>query len=130
MARRFVKMYQKYGWINNVGSRSGLVMITVKRLPVKTALWKKWLWQEVDVWEWIPETQPIMDQTAVVGTVTNYNRVLEARAKPVCTYTSEDKCETVEWEDCMEKVSPNCIRSSFIVPYQEYDHWIRCSVVH
>ena len=72
----------------------------------------------------------IMDQRAVVGTVTTYDRVLEARAKPVCTYTSEDKCETVEWEDCMEKVSPNCIRSSFIVPYQEYDHWIRCSVVH
>jgi hypothetical protein len=88
--------------------------------------------QEVDVWECTPDTEPIAYQTAIINTVdvTFSDRVCEARANPVCSQTSEVKCKTVEWEDCFDTVTPNCISAHFKIPYQEYDHRLRCSVGH
>ena len=88
--------------------------------------------QEIDVWECTPETQPILFQTVTVNSieVTTSNRVCTPRADPVCTQTTEEKCKTVEWEDCTGRIVPNCISANFKIPYQEFDHRLRCSVGH
>merc|ERR1712204_154738 len=88
--------------------------------------------QEVDVWECTPATQPISYQTHTVNTVdvSTYNLVCQPRANSVCSHSSEVKCETVEWEDCSNNITPHCFAAGFKVPYQEYDHRLRCSVGH
>ena len=88
--------------------------------------------QEVDVWVCTPDTEPISYQILSTNTVdvVKVGTVCEARADPVCTYTSVQRCVTVEWEDCLDTVKPNCITAGFKTPYQEYDHRLRCSVTH
>ena len=88
--------------------------------------------QEVEVWECTPATQPISYQVPIVANVdvTTNNRVCEARANSVCSHTSEVKCKTVEWEDCTDNITPTCFSAHFKVPYQEYDHRLRCTVGH
>merc|ERR1712147_283982 len=88
--------------------------------------------QEVEVWKCPPATQPISYQAAIAGNVdvTTYARVCEARANPVCSHTSQVQCKNVEWEDCTDRITPNCFSAQFKVPYQEYDHRLRCTVGH
>jgi len=88
--------------------------------------------QEVDVWECTPATYPISYQTHTVNNVdvSTYNLVCQPRANSVCSHSSEVKCETVEWEDCIDNITPHCFAAGFKVPYQEYDHRLRCSVGH
>ena len=59
-----------------------------------------------------------------------FSRKCRAVAKPVCTVTTDTQCETVEWEDCQDNIAPNCFKSLFRVPYQEYNHLQRCTVSH
>jgi len=88
--------------------------------------------QEVDVWECNPSPDPIFYQTLVESSVdvTTYDMVCQPRANPVCSHSAEVQCKTVEWEDCTDIIIPSCFNTYFKVPYQEYDHRLRCSVGH
>merc|ERR1711990_257158 len=56
--------------------------------------------------------------------------VCQPRANPVCSHSAEVQCKTVELEDCTDIIIPSCFNADFKVPYQEYDHRLRCSVGH
>merc|ERR1712217_741580 len=88
--------------------------------------------QEVDVWECNPSPDPVFYQTLVESSVdvTTYDMVCQPRANPVCSHSAEVQCKTVEWEDCTDIIIPSCFNTYFKVPYQEYDHRLRCSVGH
>ena len=88
--------------------------------------------QEIDVWECNPDRQPIVYQTANIANVevTTVNRVCQPKATPVCSQTTEERCKTVEWEDCWDSIIPSCNKFNVRVPYQEYDHRLRCAVQH
>jgi len=88
--------------------------------------------QEVDVWECNPSPEPTFYHTLVESSVDviTYDMVCQPRAHPVCTHSSEVQCKTVEWEDCTDVIIPSCFNTYFKVPYQEYDHRLRCSVGH
>jgi len=88
--------------------------------------------QEVDVWECTPG-EPIEYQTAIINTdtATTTDRVCQPIADQVCNIIRrEDMCTTIEWDECVDTVTPNCFTSYFKTPYQEYDHRLRCSVGH
>jgi len=86
--------------------------------------------QEVDVWDCRPDTEPIVFQVAKIKTVDvrTTDRVCQPRANPVCSQSTEERCETVEWEDCYDSVTRHCNKFNLNVPHQEYDHRLRCSV--
>ena len=88
--------------------------------------------QEIDVYICTPDTvaieyeQPLYNEVDV----TIYQQECEPRATPVCSQTSEVKCVTVEWEECQDSVHPKCFPAHFNIPYQTYDHRLRCTVDH
>ena len=86
--------------------------------------------QEVEVYDCTPSSEIISYQTLsrTTSEVTTHKTVCEPKANPVCSHTTEVQCDTVEWEDCTDTVTPNCFSASFRVPYQEFDHRLRCSV--
>ena len=88
--------------------------------------------QEVDVWDCTPAPTPIVYQSAVLANVdvTLTRRQCTAKATPVCSQTTEQRCKTVEWEDCYDSIIPHCNKFNVRVPYQEYDHRLRCAVEH
>ena len=88
--------------------------------------------QEVDVWECNPDSNPTVYQVPIVNNVevTITTRVCKPKASPVCSYKTEQRCETVEWEDCYDSVIPHCNKFNVRVPYQEFDHRLRCAVGH
>jgi len=88
--------------------------------------------QEVDVWECNPSPEPTFYHTLLESSVdvTTYDMVCQPRANPVCSHSAEVQCKTVEWEDCTDVIIPSCFNTYFKVPYQEYDHRLRCSVGH
>ena len=51
-------------------------------------------------------------------------------AKPVCSVTMERRCKEVEWDDCVENVESNCFDALFKIPFQEFNHLIRCPITH
>ena len=93
------------------------------------SLEEKIVTEEVDVWECTPDTEPTVYQVADMNTVdvTTSDRVCQPRANPVCSQTTKVSCQTVEWEDCYDSVIPHCNRFNVRVPYQEYDHRLRCA---
>merc|ERR1711979_74412 len=94
----------------------------------------KWVVNEQgeEVWECNPSTEPTFYHTLEKSSVDllTYDRVCQPRAHPVCTHSTEVQCKTVEWEDCTDVIIPSCFNTHFKVPYQEYDHRLRCSVGH
>ena len=62
--------------------------------------------------------------------VTTIRRTCRARAEPACEVRTETRCETVEWEECRDTVRPHCFDFQISVPYQEYNHLLRCTVKH
>ena len=88
--------------------------------------------QEVSVWDCAPDTETITFQTVYpyTMTVTPWSRVCVPRAEPVCTQTTEERCDTVEWEECSDQIVENCFSLSFSTPFQEFYHLLRCSVPH
>ena len=88
--------------------------------------------QEVDVWECNPDSNPTVYQVPIVNNVevTITSRVCKPKASPVCSYKTEQRCETVEWEDCYDSVIPHCYKFNVGVPYQEFDHRLRCAADH
>ena len=87
--------------------------------------------QDVEVWECNPG-RPTVYQVPVVHNVevTITESWCKSKAKPKCSTTKQRRCKTVEWQDCAEKVIPNCNRFTVKVPYQEFDHRLRCAVKH
>ena len=87
--------------------------------------------QEVDVWDCTPG-ETIEYQTAIINTVdtTTTDTVCTPIANPVCNQRSEEQCTTVEWDECFDTITPRCITGYFKIPYQEFDHRLRCSVGH
>ena len=69
-------------------------------------------------------------QVVVAGEyeVETVERVCRAEACPTCDVTHTTECETLEWEDCTEHIEPNCFLSAFRVPFQEYNHLLRCPI--
>jgi len=49
-------------------------------------------------------------------------------ADNVCTQTEEKECINMEWEECTETVKETCIPITFNIPYQTYDHFLRCNI--
>ena len=49
---------------------------------------------------------------------------------PVCEVTRRQECTTVTWTDCEEEVVPSCTQVSVNIPFQEFDHLLRCNVDH
>ena len=88
--------------------------------------------QEIDVYVCSPDPVAIEYEQPQFNEVdvTTYKQECEPRANPVCTQTSAVKCVTVEWEECPYSLQPKCFPASFNIPYQEYDHRLRCTVSH
>ena len=55
-------------------------------------------------------------------------RTCEPVAQSVCEVRVEEQCEDVEWQDCEDVIVPNCYKSLFRIPYQEYNHLMRCAL--
>ena len=87
---------------------------------------------EVPTYDCAPAQNPILFQTVEhkPAKVTVIRRECKPVAQPVCKVTTQRKCEEVEWEDCEENVDPHCVDTLFKIPYQEYNHLIRCPVSH
>ena len=87
---------------------------------------------EVETWDCQPSEAPILYQSVVHHTVeaTVINRTCQPVAQSMCTVTKEEQCQQVEWLDCEDVIVPNCYKSLFRVPYQEYNHLLRCTVQH
>ena len=85
---------------------------------------------EVETFDCTEVADAIQYQTVTVNEVEVplFSRTCKAVAKPVCTVTTSRQCETVEWEDCEDNIFPNCFKSLFRVPHQEYNHLLRCTV--
>ena len=62
--------------------------------------------------------------------VAMYERTCEPTGNPVCSQTKEVECTTVEWDECTEVVKETCIPLTFNIPYQTYDHTLRCQIEH
>ena len=48
----------------------------------------------------------------------------------VCKVSSSSDCTEVEWIECEEWVERDCEDVAIKVPYQEYEHLLRCKVQH
>ena len=48
----------------------------------------------------------------------------------VCRVSSSTDCTEVEWTECEERIIADCEKVSVKIPFQEYDHLLRCKVKH
>ena len=48
----------------------------------------------------------------------------------ICTVSQVEECTTVEWTDCVERVTTNCHDMTVRVPEQTRNHLLRCTVDH
>ena len=55
-------------------------------------------------------------------------RTCKAVGKPVCEVSTETVCEDVEVQNCQDSILPNCFPVEFNIPYQEYNHLLRCPI--
>jgi len=63
--------------------------------------------------------------------VTSYATSCVVAANPVCTTTSTQQCVNVHYEECQDLVAPKCLRNVAIqVPYQTFDHRLKCLAGH
>ena len=87
---------------------------------------------EVETFDCAPRDLPIVYQTVVQKPVkvNLHNRKCEPVAHPWCEVTTEMQCITVEWEDCVDIALPSCFQSKTKIPFQEYNHLLRCNVKH
>ena len=87
---------------------------------------------EVETFDCAEATEAILYQTVAHHKVevALFSKTCRAVAVPVCSVTTARQCRTVEWEDCQDILLPNCFKSLFRVPYQEYSHLLRCTVAH
>ena len=62
--------------------------------------------------------------------VNRYSRRCEAKALPVCRPNIETRCTTVTYQECDEDWTRTSIDIIQQVPYQDYDHRLKCIVKH
>ena len=62
--------------------------------------------------------------------VNRYSRRCEAKALPVCHPKLEARCTTVTYQECDETWQRTSIDIVTWVPYQDYDHRLKCHVEH
>ena len=86
--------------------------------------------QEVDVFDCSRSNNPIEFQYPITknSEVKTVSGLCQAKASTVCTQSSQVKCKTITWQDCDDVIEQNCFSSFFRLPYQEFDHRLRCSV--
>ena len=60
--------------------------------------------------------------------VTTYDQTCRPVANSICTDTKATECTSVEWEECVEDVQESCGPVTFNIPYQEFEHTLRCTV--
>ena len=48
----------------------------------------------------------------------------------ICTVSQVEECTTVDWTDCVERVTTNCHEMTVRVPQQTRNHLLRCTVDH
>ena len=82
----------------------------------------------------IQYSSPVFQEVEVTG----YEAVCNAAAFPLCTTSSVQQCAEVEYEECFDTIEPVCFGGSelsssdaevgltFKVPYQTYDHRLKC----
>merc|ERR1711862_545413 len=63
---------------------------------------------EVDVWDCHSSREPILyeNPTEKISSASTQTRVCEPKAVPLCSQTIEEKCETIEWEECRDEIVP------------------------
>ena len=61
---------------------------------------------------------------------TNIKNTCSATGGAVCRVSSSTDCTEVEWTECEERIITDCDKVSVKIPYQEYDHLLRCKVKH
>ena len=89
------------------------------------------LTQDVDVWDCSPDTEPVFYQTPSTkqSSTVSQSRVCEAKAHPMCSHTTQELCETVEWSDCHDEIVPTCFTVTLRTPFQQYHHRQHCSII-
>jgi len=87
---------------------------------------------EVEVWDCHSSTEPIMyeNPTERISSASTKTRVCEPKAVPLCNQTIEQKCETIEWEDCRDEIVPICSTVTIRTPFQEFHHRQHCSMAN
>lgn len=61
--------------------------------------------------------------------VTGYKSSCRAAAYAKCSTTTVQKCKDLEYEECTDFIEPICFGHTFFrVPYQTYDHRLKCIV--
>ena len=87
---------------------------------------------QVETFNCTPAELPVVFATVVNREieVTRVTRQCQPVAKPWCETTNVEECGTVEWDDCDDILLPSCYKNLFRIPYQEYNHLLRCNVEH
>jgi len=61
---------------------------------------------------------------------TNIKNTCSAIGGAVCRVSSSTDCTEVEWTECQERIITDCQKVTVKLPFQEYDHLLRCKVQH
>ena len=61
---------------------------------------------------------------------TNIKNTCSATGGAVCRVSSSTDCTEVEWTECEERIITDCNKVTVKIPYQEYDHLLRCKIQH
>ena len=51
-------------------------------------------------------------------------------AYPDCETSKREACAEVEWQECKDSIVTKCFPVEYEVPFQRYDHRLRCTVAH
>ena len=87
--------------------------------------------QEVTSWECkdgepIEYILPVKKNTEVTTMETS----CKAEPYPDCKTAQKQECKEVEWEECKDSLVTKCFPVQFQIPFQRYDHRLRCTLEH
>ena len=88
--------------------------------------------EEVETYDCVDAEDPITYETVEKRQdwVSLKKKTCKAVGKPVCEVSTKTVCEDVEIHNCQDAILPNCFPVEFNVPYQEYNHLLRCPIKH
>ena len=88
--------------------------------------------EEVETYDCVDAQDPITYETVEKRQdwVSLKRTTCKAVAKPVCEVSTKTVCEDVEIHNCQDVIVPNCFPVEFRIPYQEYNHLLRCPIKH
>ena len=86
--------------------------------------------EEVETYDCVEDKDPIPFETVEKRQefINVKKRKCKAVGKPVCEVSTETVCEDVEVQNCQDSILPNCFPVEFNIPYQEYNHLLRCPI--